>query len=255
LRSAKQAGAGLNVEFTPVRLVPAYRKVADAIIERILDRTLPHGERLPPEAALAEKFGVNRGTLREALRDLESQGLLTRQRGSKRMVVTQPRAAQLADGLQRAFAIQGITALEVWEALRVLEPPLAEAAALARTDEDIVALEAVVALYAADHTEAGHAVEHVGAFFRAVANASRNRVLALAQEPLVRLLEPTLALVIDRVPQARKRIADAEQQVAQAIIAGDAPRALNWMGKHIRDLRRGYEVAGITLDTMVSTAG
>ena len=81
------------------------------------------------------------------------------------------------------------------------------------------------------------------------------RVLALAQEPLVRLLEPTLALVIDRVPQARKRIADAEQQVAQAIIAGDAPRALNWMGKHIRDLRRGYEVAGITLDTTVSTVG
>ena len=230
----------MSVDFTPVRLVPAYRKVADAIIERILDRTLPHGERLPPEAELAEKFGVNRGTLREALRDLESQGLLTRQRGSKRMVVTQPRAAQLADGLQRAFAIQGITALEVWEALRVLEPPLAEAAALARTDEDIVALDAV---------------EHVGAFFRAVANASRNRVLALAQEPLVRLLEPTLALVIDRVPQARKRIADAEQQVAQAIIAGDAPRALNWMGKHIRDLRRGYEVAGITLDTTVSTVG
>jgi len=245
----------LSVEFTPVRLVPAYRKVADAILERILDRTLPHGERLPPEAELAEKFGVNRGTLREALRDLESQGLLSRQRGSKRMVVTQPRAAQLADGLQRAFAIQGITALEVWEALRVLEPPLAEAAAQARTEEDIAALEAVVALYAADHTEAGHAVEHVGAFFRAVANASRNRVLALAQEPLVRLLEPTLALVIDRVPQARKRIADAEQQVAQAIIAGDSARALNWMGKHIRDLRRGYEVAGITLDTTVTTGG
>ena len=241
----------MNVDFAPVRLVPAYRKVADAILERILDRTLPHGQRLPPEAELAEKFGVNRGTLREALRDLQSQGLLTRQRGSKRMVVTQPQASQLADGLQRAFAIQGITALEVWEALRVLEPPLAEAAALARTDIDVAALQEVVARYSADHTEAGHAVQHVGTFFRTVAAASRNRVLALAQEPLVRLLEPTLALVIDRVPQARKRIEDAERQVAEAIIAGDTARAQAWMGKHIRDLRRGYELAGITLETTV----
>jgi DNA-binding FadR family transcriptional regulator len=244
----------VNVDFAPVRLVPAYRKVADAILERILDRTLPHGQRLPPEAELAEQFGVNRGTLREALRDLESQGLLTRQRGSKRMVVTQPKASQLADGLQRAFAIQGITALEVWEALRVLEPPLAEAAALARTDADVAALQAVVAQYRQDHEEAGHAVQHVGTFFRTVAAASRNRVLALAQEPLVRLLEPTLALVIDRVPQARKRIEDAERQVAEAIIAGDTARAQAWMGKHVRDLRRGYELAGITLDTAVDVA-
>ncbi len=244
----------MNVEFTPVRLVPAYRKVADAILERILDRRLPDGQRLPPEAVLAEQFGVNRGTLREALRDLESQGLLSRHKGSKRMVVTQPQATQLADGLQRAFAIQGITALEVWGALRVLEPPLAEAAALARTAEDIETLQAVVARYAADHAVTEHAVANVTAFFRAVAAASHNRVLALAQEPLVRLLEPTLALVIDRVPQARARIRDAEQQVAEAIVLGDAPRALAWMGKHIRDLRRGYEVAGITLDTTVTAS-
>lgn len=241
-------------DFAPVRLVPAYRKVADAIIERIVNRTLPPGALLPPETTLAGQFGVNRGTLREALRELESNGLVARQRGSKRMVVTQPKAAHLADGIERAFVIQGITALEVLQALTVIEPPLAAGAALARSDEDVVALMATVVRYREDHTAAEQAVLHVGAFFRAVATASHNRVLALAQEPLVRLLEPTLALVIDRVPQARARIEGAQREISAAISERDVKRAEEWMGKHIRDLRRGYEVAGIALHTAVSPA-
>ena len=75
----------MSVEFAKVLIEPAYRKVAAAIGARILGRTLQDGERLPPETELARQFGVNRSTVREALRELESRGLLQRRPGSKLM--------------------------------------------------------------------------------------------------------------------------------------------------------------------------
>ena len=82
----------MSVEFTQIQIEPAYRKVAAAIGERILSRTLREGERLPAETELARQFGVNRSTVREALRELESRGLVQR-RARLQVDVGQPPAA------------------------------------------------------------------------------------------------------------------------------------------------------------------
>ena len=84
-------------------------------------------------------------------------------------------------------------------------------------------------------------------FFRRVGAATHNRVLLLAQEPLVQLLEPSLQAMIDRVPQARNRIATAHRHLLEALRARDVEQAHSWMAKHIRDFRRGYEYCGIDL--------
>lgn len=56
--------------------------VAEWIAERVLDGTYPTGERLPPERELAEQLGVNRSSVREALKKLEQLRLVTIQQGS-----------------------------------------------------------------------------------------------------------------------------------------------------------------------------
>jgi DNA-binding GntR family transcriptional regulator len=61
------------------------------------------------------------------------------------------------------------------------------------------------------------------------------------------LLEPSLRAMIDRVPQARARIVTAQKRLCEALSAGDAEAAHAWMARHIRDFRRGYELAGIEL--------
>lgn len=230
-------------EFEPIRAEPAYRKVAAALLDRITARTLNPGERLPPEMELARQFGVHRGTVREALRELETNGVLKRERGSKLMMVTRPARGTVAAGVSRALTLHDVSYHDVWEALTALEPPIAAAAARRRKSADLERMEAIVA--------AEVDVAQTADFFRAVGEATHNGVFMLAHEPLVQMLEPSLATLIDRVPQAASRVALAQKRILAAIRDEDPAQAEDWMAKHIRDFRRGFEVAGIGLERRV----
>ena len=241
-----------SVRFEQILIEPAYRKVAVAIGERILSRTLREGERLPPETELARQFGVNRSTVREALRELESGGLVKRRPGSKLMSVSRPQHDVIAEGVSRALVMHDVTFLEVWSALTILEPPIAEAAARARTAEDLAAIVAAAERFVALNADTGLAVHHAAEFFRSVGRATHNQVLGLAQEPLLQLLEPSLQVMIDKVAQARSRIVTAQKRIVEALEARDAEGARTWMAKHIRDFRKGYEIAEIDLELRVT---
>jgi GntR family transcriptional regulator, transcriptional repressor for pyruvate dehydrogenase complex len=241
----------VSVEFDQILLVPGYRKVAAAITQRILSRELREGERLPPETELARQLGVNRSTVREALRELESAGLLERRAGSKLMTVSRPRHRAIARDVSRALALHDVTFFEVWEALTLLEPPMAEIAARNRRQEDLDGLSVAVERFAGENAETDKAVHHAAEFFRSVGRAAHNQVLGLAQEPLLDLLEPSLRVMIDKVPQARARIAAAQRRILDAIARRDAEAARGWMARHIRDFRKGYELARIGLDRRI----
>jgi len=243
---------GSPVRFDQILMEPAYRKVAAAIGERILSRSLREGERLPPETELARQFGVNRSTVREALRELESSGLVKRRPGSKLMSVTRPQHDAIAEGVSRALVMHDVTFLEVWEALTIIEPPIAEAAARTRTAEDLAGIAAAAERFAALNADTERAVHYAAEFFRSVGRATHNQVLGLAQEPLLQLLEPSLRVMIDKVPQARSRIATAQKRIAEALQARDIEGARTWMAKHIRDFRKGYEIAKIDLELRVT---
>lgn len=237
----------MSVEFAKVLIEPAYRKVAAAIGARILGRTLQDGERLPSETELARQFGVNRSTVREALRELESRGLVQRRPGSKLMSVSRPHQQSVAAGVSQALLLNDVTVRDVWEALTILEPPLAAAAARARTAEDLECLTAAADAFAAVRDDTAETVRRTAAVFRCLGRATGNPVLGLAQEPLLQLLEPSLGVMIDKVPQARARIATAHRRLLEALEGRDADGAHEWMARHIRDFRKGYEIAGIDL--------
>jgi DNA-binding FadR family transcriptional regulator len=244
----------MSVEFAKVLIEPAYRKVAAAIGARILSRSLSEGERLPSETELARQFGVNRSTVREALRELESRGLLQRRPGSKLMSVSRPHHQTIAAGVSDALLLHDVTARDVWEALTILEPPLAAAAARARSATDLAAIAAAAQGFAAERADTAEAVRRTAEVFRCIGRATHNPVLGLAQEPLLRLLEPSLQIMIDKVPQARERIATAHKRLLEVLEAQDAEGAHSWMARHIRDFRKGFEIAGIDLALRLTEA-
>lgn len=250
--SERPAKYGAAREFAPIRVEPAYKKVAAALLGRITDRSISAGERLPPEMELARQFGVHRGTVREALRELETNGVLKRERGSKLMMVTRPARGAVAANVSRALSLHDVSYHDVWEALTALEPPIAGAAARERSAADLARLDDVVARQT-DDLGTDEAVELTAAFFRAVGEATHNGVFMLAHEPLVGLLVPSLGAMIDKVPQARGRITEAQRRLADTIRARDAAAAQDWMAKHIRDFRRGFEIARIALNDPVGS--
>ncbi len=238
--------------FEPVTYAPAYLRVSEAIRARILGRQLQEGAVMPTESELARQFEVNRSTVREALRKLESAGLLGRRRGGKRLYVTRPTRETVGGGLSQALALHHARVVDVWEALQAVQPGIAAAAARRRSPAALAKLEASARRFAAGDEGRAAAVAEVAAFFDALGDAASNPVFNLLNEPLLRLLKPGLAVIIDRVPQARARIETAQREIVAAVKARDAKRAADWMARHARDFRRGYEVAGIDLATEVA---
>lgn len=239
------------VQFEPLVPQPAYGRVADAIEQKILDRSLRPGDPLPTETELAGQFGVNRSTVREALRRLESAGLVGRDTGAKRLRVTRPGHAETASRVSRALTLDEVSFIELWEAMLAIAPRTAALAAGRATPESLQALEQdIAAVEGARGSEA--AVAGVVAYFGRLAAASGNRVLMLAMQPVTRLLSPSLRRMIDRVPQGRSRIVVAQRCIVEALRKGDAVEAESWMTRHVQDFRRGYEIAGIALDTRVA---
>jgi DNA-binding FadR family transcriptional regulator len=255
--AAAKPSAGLNstdtaVMFDPVEREPAYTRVSAAIEAKILSRALRDGDVLPAEIDLAQQFRVHRSTVREALRHLESAGLITRPPGAKRMQVSRPHVNKVASGMRQALVMHDVTFVDVWEAMMVIEPEVAALAAQRRTQADLELLAQARERFMSSAEGDPRAVERVAEFFELLGACARNQVLVLAKHSLAQVLAPSLAQMIDRVPQARTRIADAQRNIIAALRDKDANEARKWMAKHVRDFKRGYEVAGITPDTLVS---
>ncbi|HEY2146086.1 MAG TPA: GntR family transcriptional regulator [Steroidobacteraceae bacterium] len=228
--------------FVPLDDHPAYRQIANQIEQRIVARSLRTGDALPSEADLARQFGVNRSTIREAIRELETHGLLGRERGAKRLRVTLPKPSHVSSGVSRALALHDVTFPELWEAMMAIEPAAAQYAAARRTAAQMQGLTRASARFKREITDTAAAVSAVVEFFTAVAAASGNQVLALSQASLNLLLAPTLTQMIDRVPQARGRILEAQRKIIEAIRLKKSEQARLWMEKHIRDFKRGHEL-------------
>ncbi|MGV6850185.1 MAG: FadR/GntR family transcriptional regulator [Marinibacterium sp.] len=124
-------------------------QVAEAIKDWVVQRGLQAGDRLPGEAELIEQFGMAKGTIREAMRILEAQGLIKTRTGpgggSFVHEVSKERARAL---LGNYFYFKNLTVADIYQLRRALEPELAASLA-GRLPADVIdALEANLAAYA-----------------------------------------------------------------------------------------------------------
>ena len=136
---------GAGNEDNTIRVRKAGEVVAERFRRQIANGTLVIGHQLPSEEELTTMFGIARTTLREALRVLESQGLLEIKRGrGGGGIITMPRLDNLSQSLALVLQLQHTTLGDLDDARMMIEPPLAGRLASQHSDEDLEVLSAIV---------------------------------------------------------------------------------------------------------------
>ena len=132
-----------------------------------------------------------------------------------------------------------------------LEPYAAELAADRSSPAQLDALQASVAELKANINDQEAIAEGAVRFFRLLADATGNQVLALSQEPLCQLLKPSLHQMTDKLDQAGERILLAQDHIVGLLKDRKPAEAKEWMVRHIMDFQRGYVLAGIEMEDNV----
>lgn len=238
------------LEIAKLKVPPAYQAVSNELQKIILNGVLKPGDPLPGEIELATKFGVNRSTVREGIRQLETEGLV-RRIGRKRLVVTIPAHTDLAPKTTRALLMHEVKFRELWEVAYVLEPLSAELAARHAGEEDIAALKDNLERMSG-LIDRGEPIGDVDLEFHTLlAQSALNQALLLSREPVGLLLYPAFEAFSSQIPQAAGRNLHAHQQIVSAVENRDEERASKWMRKHIEDLRRGWLLADLGIDDRI----
>lgn len=234
-------------QFKKLRHTPAYRLLSAQIADLVLSGALKDGDPLPTEAVLCEQFGVNRSTVREAIRLLEETGMV-RRTGLKRLHISRPTHAEVISAIERALLLHRITFNELWESAMVLEPKSAELAALHLTDAELLEIEENVRKTEDAVAKRSSLVELDIEFHSLIARAMHNRVLLLAREPMSRLFYPAFSLVLSHVESSGNRLLKAHQEILSALKQRSPEIASAWMRRHIEDFRRGFAATGRSVD-------
>ncbi len=174
---------------TPVRLSAS---VAAQIEEMVTSGQLQSGRRLPSERRLAELLSVSRGSVREAITELEVKGLVTRRPGTGTHI--RRRSHSLLTGpIVSGAGLSDLETTELLDLREALEPAIAARAAERATTADV---EAIRTLAAAFETTRGDIEQALDATRRASAqSASRFRMSKLAHRKIA-------AAIADGDPEA-----------------------------------------------------
>ena len=204
----------------------------------IVERNLPIGSVLPTEAEMFESYGVGRASVREALRLLEVNGLITIKTGPKGgPIVAQASSVEFAKTATLFFHSTRATFGELVEARIVLEPVMAALAARRRSPETEQALYASLDLTrrAIEEGDEKLYLAQASSFHGIIAGLSGNRVLDFFGGALKHIYYERVWEAL--TGQARRpQVLGAHEAVTTAIVAGDADLAEQLMAEHMNEI-------------------
>jgi GntR family transcriptional repressor for pyruvate dehydrogenase complex len=215
----------------PIKKTRIAEEVADRIRVLILDGTFPPGRPLPSERLLTERFGVSRGSIRDALRMLELIGLLETRHGQGTFpheLTVDRLVAPLASVMTYRHDLQD----ELLDVRRMFEPAVARVAATRVTDEDFADLHRILEAQRRKLKTGRSAIVEDTAFHAALARSTRNRVVVSIMTTLNDLLVESRTQALRQKGRPEKSI-EGHEAVVAALRSRDAEAAGRAMYKHI----------------------
>jgi GntR family transcriptional regulator, transcriptional repressor for pyruvate dehydrogenase complex len=171
----------------PINSPRIYEEIVRQIRTLISEGKLKSGDRLPPERDLAERFRVSRASVREALRSLESMGLIEIRLGEGTFV-REISVDSLIEPLALVILTQREAVGELFEARRLLEPPIAGLAARRSTKEEVQEMERILEEQGKEVAAGGTGLAQDAAFHAAIASSTNNRAITRIVHAVIDLL-------------------------------------------------------------------
>lgn len=217
------------VMFTQVQHVRAYQRVVAQIEEAILGGDLVSGGHLPSERDLVEQFGVSRSTIREAMRVLESAGLVSSRPGDPNGARVMPLTT---DNLSKSMSMiarrQDLGLVDLLQFRMLIEGNVAEVAARVGTAAELAVMRMALESMRDAVGEGSEAFSEADlAFHRAIA-AAANPLLQACGEVILGLVIQTVCEKLRKAPDVAFQMAESlarHEAVLAAIEAGDATEA------------------------------
>ncbi|MDF5756924.1 FCD domain-containing protein [Spongiactinospora sp. TRM90649] len=216
--------------------------MSEEVIEQIREAFfggLQPGDWLGTETELAERFGVSRITIRDAVRTLEARGIVDVKVGARGgLRIAEADQDRFIDALAVQLHLLGVTFTEVIEAQCAIEPLTASMAARQATDEQLRRVAATITAANEVIGDPAAFTERSLDFHIAVAEASGNRALHATLIAFTTVQKPKMA---PRANERRaRRVVKIHEEIYQAIADGDEERARTLMDDHVRSVRREH---------------
>jgi DNA-binding FadR family transcriptional regulator len=237
--------------FSPVRPIHAYERIVEQIEDAILHGRIGPNDRLPSERELMREFQVGRSTVREALRVLQSKGLVRSRPGDPNGPLVLPFSTEgLRTSMYSLARVEQLTLRELLQFRMVIEGNAYRLAAHLRTDEHLDALErALTAMWEAIPAGEEAFTDADLAYHDVVASATDNKLLsisiAVVRDIVARVVRAKIVEAADREEQMREScrrhrlVLDAVRDRDGARAAGLARRNLfEYYGGHLDDADR-----------------
>jgi GntR family transcriptional repressor for pyruvate dehydrogenase complex len=226
--------------YAPIARQKTYELVAERLLDQIRDGHLTPGDVLPPERELVQSYGVGRSSVREALRMLESRGLIE-SRGDGAFAVSNLRNP-FNRSLDLLLRIDQASYANLFEVRRILEGEAAALAASRRTAADLRAMEAVVEDMDDGLSSEQRFINADLAFHMAIAAASGNPVLVHLMHAIRELLQRSLSSSY-HIPGSPERAVVMHRLILEAVAERRPEDARQRMQEHVarveRDIAKG----------------
>lgn len=216
--------------FHPIKTPRTSEMAARQIADLILRRELPPGGRLPSEAELARQMGISRLSLREAMRFLESWGMVEVRRGRGQGVFARmPGVDDMTRSVALVLDSQGSTLADITHARIAIESACIRLAAERHDEAKLTALLSMV-----EGVQPGSSdwLEHTVAFHTAIASAAGNAVLETVVASLGGLIRFSASEEAGSL-ESRAATLVAHRKIAEALLAGDVATAERRLTRHM----------------------
>jgi len=236
-RGVAQPGQTLVVssrEARRTRVPKAAELVADALRRRIIKGELKAGDVLPPEAELLARLNVARGTLREALRILEGESLVSTTRGAAGVRVCVPDSSAVSRLAGFVLQYEGATLADLYFSLLAIEPAAVRQLARSRPPGAIAELAEIAGRVEEIRDPDEHAMVST-IFHERLVELGGGRTLALFARITGDIARARVRDMSQRALPHHRGSDAAHRRILELIAAGAADEAMSYWQAHVQE--------------------